>query len=125
MDTEVIFNIFPVCNNDIITAIGFRVHEHGGSDQEKIDFLLSRIEIDVKEMAFIEVIESFKVKLADGKEVNGITHERYNNLLHNGTEGILYEPIFQLFEAPKHPLSVSTMFVNGKNNRKNTKLLLG
>ena len=114
MEKEVIFNFFPICNDKVITSIGFRVHEYSGSDDKKIKFLLSRVEEDSKEMAFAEISENFKVKLPNGKEVNGLTHTRYNSLLHNGTEGVLYEPIFQLFNAPKFPLSVSTMIVNGK-----------
>lgn len=114
METEVIFNLFPICNSNIISAIGFRVHDHSGSDEEKIVFLSSRIELDIKEMAYIKVSENFKVQLPTGEEINGLTHERFNNLLHNGTEGILYEPIFQLFNAPENPLSIATMFVDGE-----------
>jgi len=114
MNTELIFNIFPICNDDIISTIGFRVHEHSGTDEEKINFLLSKVETDVKEMGYIKISENFKVKLPNGEEVIGLTKERFNNLQHNGTEGILYEPIFQVFDAPKNPLSVATMFVDGE-----------
>jgi hypothetical protein len=114
MNTETIFNIFPICNDDIISAIGFRVHELAGTDEEKINFLLSRVETDVKEMAYIKISDNFKVILPTGEEVAGVTKERFNNLLHNGTEQILYEPIFQIFDAPQSPLSVSTMFVDGE-----------
>jgi hypothetical protein len=114
MKPEKIFNIFPICNNDIISLIGFRVHEKIGTDDEKIEFLLSRIETDITELAYIKISDNFKVKLPNGDEVNGLTHERFNNLLQNGTESILYEPIFQLFDAPEFPLSVSTMLVDGE-----------
>jgi hypothetical protein len=114
MEKEVIFNIFPICNKDIILSIGFRVHEFSGSDQEKIEYLLSKIETDIKEMAYIKVPDNFKLNLPTGEIINGITHERYNNLLYNGTEGILYESIFQMFNAPVTPLSVSTMYVDGE-----------
>jgi len=114
MNPETIFNLFPICNNDIISTIGFRVHEFTGTDEEKMNFLLSRVETDVKEMKYIKVSENYKVKLPTGEETFGLTKERFNNLLHNGTEGILYEPIFQLFDAPQNPLSVSTMFVDGQ-----------
>lgn len=113
METECIFNIFPICNDNIISLIGFRVHEKGGTDEEKINFLMSRINLDIKELAYIKIPENFKVRLPGGDEVNGLTHERFNNLLHNGTEGVLYEPIFQLFNAPKFPLTVATMIVDG------------
>ena len=112
MNTEAIFNIFPICNDDIISLIGFRSHEFTGTDDEKINFLLSRIELDVVEMAYIKVSDNFKVKLPNGESIAGLTKERFNNLLHNGTEQILYEPIFQIFNAPLSPLCVSTMYVD-------------
>lgn len=114
MKPEKIFNIFPICNDDIISLVGFRVHDKIGTDDEKIEFLLSRIETDIKELAYAKISDSFKVKLPNGDEVNGLTHERFNNLLHNGTESVLYETIFQLSDAPEFPLSVSTMMVDGE-----------
>lgn len=114
MSKETIFNIYPIFQDQHLVKIGFRVHEKSGTDQEKIDFLLSRIEIDRKEMAMIDMPENFKVRLQDGTEFNGLTHERFNMLLNNGTEGILYEPIFQLFKAPTNPLTISTPIVDGE-----------
>ena len=65
-------------------------------------------------MDYLKISENFMIKLPTGEEINGLTHERYNNLLHNGIEGILFEPIFQLFNASKNPLLVSTMVIDGK-----------
>lgn len=111
---EKIFNIFPICNNRIITHIGFCVHEIDGTDEEKLKYLLSKVEQDSKKIKIIEVPSNFKVRHPSGEEINGLTHERYNSLLHNGTDGILYEGIFQHFGAPEFPLSVSTMIVDGE-----------
>lgn len=111
---EKIFNIFPICDDRIISHIGFCIHEFVGEDEEKIQYLLSKVEEDSKKYSITEVPSEFKVKLPNGKEINGLTHERYNSLLHNGTDGVLYEEIFQLFGAPQFPLSVSTMIVNGE-----------
>lgn len=52
---EVIFNLFPICNDKIITNIGFRVHEFEGKDEDKIQYLLSRVEQDVKEMIILKI----------------------------------------------------------------------
>lgn len=114
MSKETIFNFFPICDDNIITQIGFRVHEFEGTDQEKYDFLLSRVKIDAKEMVIYNISDNYKVELPDGEKISGITHERYNNFLHNGTEGILYEPIYKTFNAQKNPLTVSTMYSNGE-----------
>lgn len=114
METEIIFNIFPICNKGLISSIGYRFHEKSGSDEEKISFLLSRIELDAKELKYIKTPENYKVIIQNGTEINALTHERFFNLLKNGQEGMLYEPIFQLCEASESPLSVTTMIIDGE-----------
>lgn len=111
--TEKIINIFPIFEGQILTCIGFRVHEVDGTDEEKIEFLKSKIDSDVKEMAVTLLPDNFTVKLPDGTTVPGLTLERYNGLLHNGTDGILYEGIFQAFDFPSNPLQVATPIVDG------------
>ena len=114
MATEKIINIFPIFEGQILTCTGFRVHEIDGTDDEKIAFLKSRIEQDVKEMAIALLPENFVIQTRDGETSSGITLERYNILLHNGTDGILYEGIFQAFDFPENPLQISTPIVDGK-----------
>ena len=106
MEKEVIFNIFPLCNEGIISGIGFRVHEIAGTDDEKNKYLLSRVERDIEEMSCIDISENFKVILPKGNEINGLTINSYNILLHNGTDGILYERIFQSFDNIRLLLSM-------------------
>ena len=52
----------------IMTSIGFRVHEHDGTDEEKIKFLKSRIDDDIKEMAIALLPENFTVKIPDAQQ---------------------------------------------------------
>ncbi|MEJ7677406.1 MAG: hypothetical protein WKG06_05945 [Segetibacter sp.] len=111
---EKIINIFPVFEGQILTCIGFRVHEVDGTDEQKIEFLKSRIELDVKEMAMTILFNDFTIKLPNGTTIPGITLERYNGLLYNGTDGILYEGIFQAFDFPTNPLQISTPIVDGE-----------
>ncbi len=111
--TEKIINIFPIFEGQILTSIGFRVHEIDGTDEEKIEFLKSRIDCDVKEMAITLLPDNFTIQHPDGTTVPGLTLDRYNGLLHNGTDGILYEGIFQAFDFPENPLQVATPIVDG------------
>lgn len=110
---EKIINIFPLFEGQILTCIGFRVHEFEGTDNEKIEFLKNRIEVDFKEMSVTLLPDNFTVQLPNGTIVPGITLERYNGLLHNRTDGILYERIFQAFDFPSNPLQASTPVVDG------------
>jgi hypothetical protein len=110
---EKIINIFPIFEGQLLTCMGFRVHEFDGTDEEKIEFLRSRIDADVKEMAVALLPKNFTVKLPEGNVVPALTLERYNGLLHNGTDGILYEGIFQAFDFPTNPLYISTPIADG------------
>ncbi|RYX85132.1 hypothetical protein EON73_03005 [bacterium] len=111
---EKIINTFPIFEENVMTCIGFRVHELSGTDEEKITFLKGRIDDDFKEMAIALLPDNFTLKLTNGLTVPGITLERYNTLLHNGTEGILYEGIYQIFGFGDSPLQISTPVKNGK-----------
>jgi hypothetical protein len=111
---EKIFNIFPICDNDIIRYIGFKVHEMEGTDKEKIDYLLSKVSQDKEEFSIIAISEDFKVTLPSGEEIIGITHERYNIFIQNGTQSVLFEQIYQQFDAPMTPLNLATMIVDGE-----------
>lgn len=110
---EKIINIFPLFEGQILTSIGFRVHEVDGTDEEKIAFLKSRLELDFKEMAITLLPDNFTITLPNQTTVKGITLERYNELLHNGTDGILYEGIFQAFDFPDNPLQIATPVSDG------------
>ncbi len=110
---EKIINLFPIIEGQIINCIGFRIHEMEGTDEEKIEFLKSRVETDSKEMAITPLPEGFTIKHPDGTVTSGLSLERYNGLLHNGTDAILYEGIFQVFDFPESPLQVSTPIIDG------------
>lgn len=111
---EKILNLFPIFEDQILKCIGFRLHEMPGSDDEKLDFLRSRIDQDKNEMAITLLPEGFTVTLTDGRTEPGITLDKFNVMNYNGTEGVLYEGIYRAFDLPEHPLSVITPIVNGQ-----------
>ncbi len=111
---EEIFNLFCIFKGDILTRIGFKIHKIEGTDEEKIIFLQSNVESDLLDCCFMDIPDNFTIKLPDGGKINGLTLERYNTLLYNGTLGILFEPIFNLFNTTEKPLTVTTCIVDGK-----------
>jgi hypothetical protein len=111
---ETIFNIFTICNDGIIENIGFKAHEQNGSDDEKIKFLQNNVQSDSSDLKYIKIPESFKIITGNNESLIGITIESYNTLNHNGSLGVLLEPIFQLYDVSETPLFVNTFLVNGE-----------
>jgi hypothetical protein len=111
---ETIFNIFTICNDEVIEHIGFKAHELEGTDEEKIEFLKKNVQSDSIDFKYIKIPGSFKLT-KDGNDIIGaITVESYNTLNHNGTISILFEPIFQVYDVSQSPLFVVTFIVNGE-----------
>lgn len=111
---EVIFNFFLLLKNDIITKIGYKIHEVSGSDDDKILFLKSQLEKDKSELIYIPIPDSFRIKHSDSTEKNGISLNQYNNLVLNNTVAILFEQAFSSFNVSQTPLFISTVLKNGK-----------
>lgn len=111
---ETIFNLFPICNNDIIQYIGYKTYQVNGSDEEKIEYLKDRVNKDFKDLKYVQVPSSFRISKGDEKDIVGINHMTFNTLSHNGTIGVLYESIFQICNANNDPLFVQTMIMDGK-----------
>lgn len=111
---ETVFNIFTICNDEVIEYIGFKAHELEGNDEEKIKFLQENVESDSENLEYIKIPESFKLTKGGNETIGAITIESYNTLNHNGTLSVLFEPIFQIYEVSQTPLFVVTFLVNSE-----------
>lgn len=120
---ETIYNIFPLCDNQIITKIGYTSHQCDGTDDEKIKYLQERVSNDFSNLSFINVPSKFLIKDENEKNNIGINLESFNILIHNATITVLFEEIFQKFQAGKNPLFVMTMVVDGQIKIEGTELL--
>lgn len=111
---ETIFNIFILCNNQIIEKIGYRTHKTDGTDQDKLQYLLDNVESDSSKLSYINVSNSFKVSKKNSPYVNGISIDSFNSLVEEGSLTLFLEPIFEKFTVGDRPLFVTTFIVDGQ-----------
>lgn len=109
MSKEKVFNIFPVCKDDIINKIGYKTHIIEGNDAEKIKFLQMNIEKDKNNLSFVDLPENFYIEKGDAEKIRGISILNYNNLVLNNSISVLLENIFQHEDSSNTPLFVATI----------------
>jgi len=113
MSTEKIYNLYAIFESKILKKIGYAFHEVNGTDDEKIKYLIIKVEEDSKKMKTKEIPLGFTLTIGNEEKIRGISLDSYNTMLHNGTTGFLFEPFFVESNSPKDPLSVSTAIVDG------------
>jgi len=98
---EKIFNLFLIGDEDKIFQIGCMVHLSDKSDEEKMDFLSARVDIDFQSSERITLISPMSWE--------------YNYGLQRLANDIsLFEPFFQKHGARADPFSIRTAVVNEK-----------
>jgi hypothetical protein len=109
---ELIFNLFVFEKNDLVYELGVRPHRISGTDEEKIKFLSERVDEDLLEAKRFPVPPNF-LTIHGNTVFPSLTAERYRELCINQSEVIVFEGIFEVYNAPKEPLMISTMVVDG------------
>ncbi len=125
-ETELIFNLYYFATSDIITEVGVVAHTISGTDEEKFSFLQENAERDFSNAIRFPIPDNVKIKM-NGKVQNGIDHTTYRDYCSKGHGFIIFEAIFQYFDAPASPLTVITpvkdgeIFIEGRESGKQTK----
>lgn len=110
---EIIFNLFLIVEDNIIYELGAVSHDIEGTDEEKINFLKSSVEVDSKEIIRFKLSENFKLKIGE-KEYYALNYDRYIEMIHNGTFLIVFENIFQHFRSSPTPFICITVISGGQ-----------
>lgn len=102
---ETIFNLYYFCNDGVITQLGAVPYNYSGSDEQKTDYLLSHAKEDYTKCEIFNISD---------KNENTLTIEYYNSLERLGRTLIVFEQIFQFFNAEDNPLFCITPIIDGK-----------
>ena len=100
MSAERVFNIFIYFNEGIAIEYGMRHHRVGGTDSDKVTFLLAHIEQDHSIARRFRLSRTFRPE------------EWLAAFRHGGVLGY-FEEAFRLFRAPAAPVSCVTSIVDG------------
>jgi hypothetical protein len=98
--TETIYNLFLMYQDGVCGQVRYVTHETDASDQEALDFLLSRVAVDLNNSKVINLTKPF-----DKAE-----HDARTRLGHGQ---VLWDEVYQILGAGDQPLSVVTPVVNG------------
>ncbi|WP_439490427.1 hypothetical protein [Algoriphagus sp.] len=111
--SETIFNLYVFSILDLITEVGAVSHLHEGNDDEKVIFLKNNVYKDFEKVQRFPVPENFKIKI-NGIIRTGIDYTSYRNLCNEGNGLLIFERVFQHFNASSNPLVVVTPVKNGE-----------
>lgn len=104
---EQIFNLFYFSTSDVITEVGVVGHLIEGSDNDKIAFLQANVESDLLAAKKFPLPELFKLR-KDGITRNAIDHVSYRNLCLEHKGLLIFENIFNHYNAKGNPLVIVT-----------------
>lgn len=116
---EQVFNLFFYSENDLITKVGVIAYKLDGSDEDKIEYLMNKIDKDFKIAQLFSLPPKFKIMINDNV-INGIDSVSYNNLASQGFALSIFEKVFNHFKASENSLVIITPVVNGKIQIDNT-----
>lgn len=103
--SETIFNLYVYSTLELITEVGVVKHTYEGSYEEKTFFLQQNVQK-------FELPANFKIKINDVVR-QGIDYTSYRNLCNEGHGLLVFEKVFQYFNASSNPFVVVTPVKNG------------
>lgn len=111
---EMIFNLYYYYSaaDFIITEVGCVTHLISGSDEEKLAFLHENFEADLPEAIRFPLPDGFNVE-KNGKIIKGVTVENLNMLAVTGKDSLVFEKVFQHYNASKSPMILYTPVKDG------------
>ena len=110
---EKVFNLFLIIENDIIVEIGGKFHKRDGSDEEKLSFLQSKIEDDIKSARRFKVPDKY-ISVVKNNTKNAISYDCYMEMVETGEYLDFFEEVFKSFFAPQNPIMCITPIIDGR-----------
>lgn len=110
--SETIFNLFIYSTLDLITEVGVVTHFYEGSDKDKVLFLQQNVVKDFENVQKFKLPANFQIKINDTVR-QGIDYTSYRNLCNDGHGLLIFENVFNHFNAPSNPMVVVTPVKNG------------
>ena len=104
---EETYNLFFYVEKEEIAQLGVVAHRVSGTDEGKIQFLQSQLEIDSK------TCNKYEVPKRLYNEKNTFTNAEMLSLMRLGKALDVFEEVFQELRAPAEPLTVLTPVVDG------------
>lgn len=105
---ETIHNLYLFIQDENISEIGVQTYELDGTDEEKLNYLKSRVALDYKKSKRFKLPKKYLQK-----DSSNLPYRRYFAMHRKGIHLDLFEDIFNHYNSPKAPLTIITPIVNG------------
>ncbi len=103
---ETILNIYLIINNDYVEEFRAVSYRKDGTDDEKIEFLKSKVNTDYK--------NAYRFDAPMDSKNNFMSYKKFAKLEKKGRHFELFEKIFSGFDVPQNPLVCVTPVVDGE-----------
>lgn len=102
--SETILNIYLIINDDHVVEFRAKAYESDDGDQQKIEFLKSRVKKDFN--------SAYHFEAPTDKKGAYMPYRTFSKLERRGMHFELFEEIFEQFNVPENPLVCVTPVVN-------------
>jgi len=104
--SETILNIYIVIENNIVVKFKAKAYDSDDGDNEKINFLKSRVRQDFNSAYVFDAPQNDKGEF--------MAYSKFAKLEKRGLQFQLFEEMFSSFNVPENPLICVTPIVNGE-----------
>ncbi|EMO4245059.1 hypothetical protein RVV87_000580 [Citrobacter freundii] len=105
---EQLVNLYFFASDDVITHVAFVLYEHSGTEQEKINFLLSKVGTDLTEAKYGDIPQILKDKK------NGVSLEKINAMMRIDNLSMIFSDVLAPYNIGDECLHLITPILNGK-----------
>lgn len=113
--TERIFNLFTMVHDEVVFALGAKVHEAAGTEEEKLAFLQRMVPRDALSCQIFSFPHSPGMVALPGTDLTGLPADLFERAYTQTGQVIdLFEPVLSLLNASETPLFCLTTVRNGR-----------
>lgn len=113
--TERIFNLFTMVHDEVVFALGAKVHEVAGTEEEKLAFLQRMVPRDALSCEIFSFPHSPGMVALPGTDLTGLPADFFARAYtQTGRVIELFEPVLSLLNASEAPLFCLTTVKNGR-----------
>ncbi len=113
--TERIFNLFTMVHDEVVFALGAKVHEVAGAEEEKLAFLQRMVPRDALTCKLFGFPHSAGMVALPGTDITGLPADLFAHAYtQTGRVIDLFEPVLSLLDASEAPLFCLTTVRNGR-----------
>lgn len=111
---ENIYNCIAIVEDPYIEKVAIKVHTMDGTDEEKENFLKSKIEEDIKDAKHYPVSENFIISNFGERDRPGILYDHFKAIRDTDDQYLIFYGALEELKAPNPALMNVSVYKNGE-----------